>query len=177
MKFEYVNKNGHEQWWLDSQMVPQTVYELAFKSQYGLMTQDMNCVGFEDMIRFISDGDKVAYFRTPHKSYKFYAETDEEFNDVIIKVRFDDVDVEFGEFFHEHEQIFDWIDYKFIVKDIPKWVPCNFKQAHKYYESGMSVRCEVDGVVEEFMKTAHNLQSLVDVVSYAQLMAEWEYRQ
>lgn len=174
MKFEYVNKHGVETWWVNGDMVPKVVYDNIFQKEHPKKV-DMTCVGFEDMIRLISDGDMIGYFKTPYKTYRFYAEKDMDFNDIIIKVQFDDEDVEFGDFFQEYEYISDWINYKFTVKPVEQWIECDFKHAHKLYESGIRVRCEVDGVVEEFNKTSRELRGLIDVVVLRQLGGNWEY--
>ena len=85
---------------------------------------DMSNVGFEDMIKLISDGELCGYYKTPHKTYKFYGEGDDYVHDCDtgirltpdIKIHVDDMDLTFGEFFDEYEYISDWISYRFIVK-------------------------------------------------------------
>lgn len=174
MKFEYVNKHGKEEFWVNGAMVPQVVYENIFEKEFPQKV-DMHNVDFSQMIKLISDGDKVAYYKTPYKTYKFYAEVDDGFTP-DVKIQVDDMDLSFGEFFDEYEYITDWIDYKFIVKSPEQWIECDFKKAHKLYDSGITVRCEVDGVIQEFNKTSYELRSLIEIVSMQQLVAEWEYR-
>jgi hypothetical protein len=77
---------------------------------------DLNNVEFSDMIKLISDGDLCGYYRTPYKTYKFYAEKDEEYGSVDIKVLVDEMDMDFGDFFKEYEYISDWVNYRFTVK-------------------------------------------------------------
>lgn len=179
MKFEYVNKHGKEEFWVNGQMVPQVVYENIFEKEFP-QKFDTNQVGFVDMIKLISDGDKVAYYKTPYKTYKFYAEKfyaegDDGFTP-DIKVQVDDMDLSFGEFFDEYEYISDWVNYKFTVKSPEQWIECDFKKAYKLYDSGATVRCEVGGVIQEFNKTSYELRSLAEIVSMRQLVAEWEYK-
>ena len=78
---------------------------------------DYNNVGFEDMIKLISDGELCGYFRTPHKVYEFYAECETGFAP-DIKVFVDDMDLSIGEFFDEYEYLSDWINYRFVVKKV-----------------------------------------------------------
>ena len=77
--------------------------------------QNMNNVGFEKMIKLISDGELCGYYKTPHKTYKFYAVIEGGYAP-DIKIQVDDMDLSIGEFFDEYEYLSDWINYRFTVK-------------------------------------------------------------
>lgn len=173
-KFEYVNIHGEEVWFVDNAPVSKGTYEAMFLIEHGKKI-DYNNVGFEDMLKVVCDREYDGHYSTQHKKYRFYAEESEEFNDIIIRVQFDDEDVEIGNFFQEYEHISEWINYRFTLKKSKRWNVCDFKRANKVYEAGGKVRVEVDGNVEEFIKTAHELKSLVDVATNKQIQSEWEY--